>query len=165
MSQQRNICCDFAVTGKGERVNQQYYKFVTAELRDAFSGSVDYTQAIGKWLTLPENEVDRNGKPCGRGFHLMKIPNPKYCRYEVGFLAIGKGKLGEDEEKIRFKSIKLIRPLKKLEIFFQKAELSGANLSGAYLSRANLSGSDLSGANLSEADLFRAIMPDGKVHD
>ena len=131
----------------------QYYKFVTAELRDAFSGSVDYTQAIGKWLTLPENEVDRNGKPCGRGFHLMKIPNPKYCRYEVGFLAIGKGKLGEDEEKIRFKSIKLIRPLKKLEIFFQKAELSGANLSGAYLFGANLSGAYLFGANLSGAYL------------
>ena len=139
-------------------MNQQYYKFVTAELKDAYSGSVDYTQAIGKWLTLPENEVDRNGNACGRGFHLMKIPNPKYCRYEVGFLAIGKGKLGEDEEKIRFKSIKLIRPLKKLEIFFQKAELSEADLSGANLSEADLSEANLSRANLSRANLSEAYL-------
>ena len=75
-------------------VAQQYYKFVTAELKDAYSGSVDYTQAIGKWLTLPENEVDRNGNACGRGFHLMKSPNPKYCRYEIGFLAEGRDMLG-----------------------------------------------------------------------
>ena len=127
----------------------QYYKFVTGELRDAYSGTVDYTKAIGKWLTLPENEIDRNGDACGRGFHLMKIPKPKYSRYEIGFLAVGKDKLGEDEEKIRFRSIKLIRPLQKSEIFFPKADLSGSNLRG----------SDLSGSNLN-----RAIMPDGTVY-
>ena len=152
--------------GQGEReVAQQYYKFVTAELRDAYSGSVDYTQAIGKWLTLPENEVDRNGNACGRGFHLMKIPNPKYCRYEIGFLAEGRDMLGEDKEKIRFRSIKLIRPLRKSEIFFLKADLSEANLSGANLSRADLSEADLCGADLSEADLSGAIMTDGTVHE
>ena len=37
-----------------------------------------------------------------------------------------------------------------------RANLSGANLSGADLFRANLSGADLSGADLSGADLFRA---------
>ena len=132
----------------------QYYKFVTGELRDAYSGTVDYTNAIGKWLTLPENEIDRNGYACGRGFHLMKIPKPKYSRYEIGFLAVGKDKLGEDEEKIRFRSIKLIRPLQKSEIFFPKADLSGSNLRG----------SDLSGSNLSGSNLNRAIMPDGTVY-
>ena len=38
----------------------------------------------------------------------------------------------------------------------ERANLSGANLSGAYLFEANLSGADLSRANLSGADLSRA---------
>ena len=38
----------------------------------------------------------------------------------------------------------------------ERADLSGADLSGADLSRANLSGADLSGANLSRADLSGA---------
>ena len=131
----------------------QYYKFVTGELRDAYSGTVDYTNAIGKWLTLPENEIDRNGYACGRGFHLMKIPKPKYSRYEIGFLAVGKDKLGEDEEKIRFRSIKLIRPLQKSEIFFPKADLRGSNLRGSDLSGSNLSGSNLRRSNLHGSNL------------
>ena len=65
-----------------------YYKFVTGELRDAYSGTVDYTKAIGKWLTLPENEIDRNGDACGRGFHLMKIPKP-YLLSPIYILVIG----------------------------------------------------------------------------
>ena len=144
-------------------MKQQYYKFLTAELKDAYSCKVDYTKAIGKWMTLPESEIDRNGEPCGRGFHLMKIPNPKYCNYQIGFLAEGKDKLGEDREKARFRSVKLIRPLRKSEIFFKGADLQNAriynlylpaiNLSHANLVCADLTSSNLRAANLSYADL------------
>lgn len=137
-------------------MKQQYYKFLTAELKDAYSCQVDYTMAIGKWMTLPENEVDRDGKPCGRGFHLMKIPNPKYCNYQIGFLAEGKDKLGEDKEKARFRSVRLIRPLKKSEIFFEGANLECARISNLYLPAINLSHANLYYADLTSSNLCAA---------
>ena len=140
----------------GDRVKQQYYKFLTAELKDAFSCKVDYTKAMGKWMTLPESKVDRNGEPCGRGFHLMKIPNPKYCYYQIGFLAEGKDKLGEDEEKARFKSVRLIRPLRKSEIFFEGANLAYAKIYNLYLPSINLSHADLYCADLTSSNLRAA---------
>ena len=145
----------------GDRVKQQYYKFLTAELKDAFSCKVDYTKAMGKWMTLPESKVDRNGEPCGRGFHLMKIPNPIYCNYQIGFLAEGKDKLGENEEKARFKSVRLIRPLRKSEIFFEGANLVYAKISNLYLPAINLSHSvlrcaDLTSSNLTSSNLRAA---------
>ena len=137
-------------------MKQQYYKFLTAELKDAYSCQVDYTMAIGKWMTLPESEVDRDGKSCGRGFHLIKIPNPKYCNYQIGFLAEGKDKLGEDEEKARFRSVRLIRPLRKSEIFFEGANLESAKIPNLYLPATNLSHANLYYADLTSSNLRAA---------
>ena len=137
-------------------MKQQYYKFLTAELKDAYSCKVDYTKAIGKWMTLPESEVDRDGKSCGRGFQLMKIPHPKYCKYQIGFLAEGKDKLGEDKEKARFRSVRLIRPLRKSEIFFEGANLHHAKIPNLYLPATNLSHANLSFADLTSSNLRAA---------
>ena len=137
-------------------MKQQYYKFLTAELKDAHTCKVDYTKAIGKWMTLPESKVDRDGEPCGRGFHLMKIPNPVYCNYQIGFLAEGRDKLGEDKEKIRFRSVKLVRPLRKSEIFFEGANLACAKIFNLYLPATNLSHANLSFADLTSSNLRAA---------
>ena len=133
---------------------QKYYKFVTRELTDNHVGVMDYSQ-VGKWLKCPEGigETDRNGEACGHGLHLMKIPNPKYCQYVVGYLAEGRDKLGEDAEKARFAEIRLIRPLRFSEIFYAGANLEGANLEGANLRSANLRSANLEGANLEGANL------------
>ena len=136
---------------------QKYYKFVTRELTDNHVGVMDYSQ-VGKWLKCPEGigETDRNGEACGHGLHLMKIPNPKYCQYVVGYLAEGRDKLGEDAEKARFAEIRLIRPLRFSEIFYAGANLEGANLEGANLEGANLEGANLVDANLRSAYLRSA---------
>ena len=140
------------------KMKQRYYKFVTRELTDHYSGEMDYSR-VGVWLHCPDvREGDCNGEPCGRGLHLMKIPNPMYCQYAIGYLAEGRKLLGEDEEKARFAEIRLIRPLKFSEIFFEGADLRYANLRGADLRYANLWGAnlryaDLRYANLRDADL------------
>ena len=139
------------------KMKQRYYKFVTRELTDHYSGEMDYSR-VGVWLHCPDvREGDCNGEPCGRGLHLMKIPNPMYCQYAIGYLAEGRKLLGEDEEKARFAEIRLIRPLKFSEIFFEGADLRYANLWGANLRDANLRDADLWGANLRDAKIDGAI--------
>jgi hypothetical protein len=171
-----------------DKPTQKYYKFLGGNLKCGYSDKHFYYPA-------PTPQYDRNGelkgwKPsawitepnadtiskdaCGVGLHLMKIPNPRYVRY-IGnaYLAEGKTLLGEDDEKARFKSIRLLRPLEKSEIFYPKTNLPGANLSGANLSEANLfranlswadlSWADLPGANLSEANLSEANLSGAKL--
>ena len=132
---------------------QKYYKFVTRELTDGQTCTVDYSR-IGEWISCDDiDDTDINGEPCGRGLHLMKIPNPRYCHYDIGFLAEGRYLMGEDAEKARFAEVRLIRPLKFSEIFFPGANLRRANLRCANLWGANLGGANLWGANLRNADL------------
>ena len=115
------------------------YKFVTRDYRDGYTNTVDYIET-GRWIELPESEIERNGKACGKGLHLMKRPAPLYEGRSIGFLAVGKDILGQDDNKIRVRAIKLIRPLRFTEIFFPGANLSDANLTRANLSDVNLSG-------------------------
>ena len=140
---------------------QKYYKFVTRELTDGLTCTVDYSR-IGEWISCDDiDDTDINGEPCGRGLHLMKIPNPRYCHYDIGFLAEGRYLMGEDAEKARFAEVRLIRPLKFSEIFFpganlRRANLRGANLQFADLRCANLRCANLWGANLGGANLWGA---------
>jgi len=121
----------------------------------------------GKWVPsewITEKDCLESDEACGKGLHLMKILNPKYGIYTGNcFEAEGKDLLGEDNDKARFKSIRLIRPVSKDEIFvpyanlryadLRYADLSDADLSNANLSSANLRYADLSNANLSSANL------------
>ena len=129
------------------------YKFLTRELASSFDGS---SWEIGVWRTQEVPEINRDGQACGVGLHLQKKPVPIYCPYYIGFYAVGKGLIGQDNEQMRFEAVKWIRFLKFSEIFYPGADLSGADLSGAYLTWANLTGADLSGAYLTGADLSGA---------
>ena len=145
------------------KMKQRYYKFVTRELTDHYSGEMDYSR-VGVWLHCPDvREGDCNGEPCGRGLHLMKIPNPMYCQYAIGYLAEGRKLLGEDEEKARFAEIRLIRPLKFSEIFFEGADLRYANLRDANLWSADLRSANLRSADLRSADLQGADIRSAKI--
>ena len=138
---------------------QKYYKFVTRELTDGQTCTVDYSR-IGEWISCDDiDDTDINGEPCGRGLHLMKIPNPRYCHYDIGFLAEGRYLMGEDAEKARFAEVRLIRPLKFSEIFFPGADLRNANLRNANLWSADLRNANLRNANLWSADLHGANLP------
>ncbi len=135
---------------------QKYYKFVTRELTDSKRGIIDYSR-IGEWISCDDiKNANINGAACGHGLHLMKIPNPCYCPYDIGFLAEGRYLMGEDDEKARFAEVRLIRPLKFSEIFFPGANLRCANLGGANLQFADLGGANLWGANLGGANLLNA---------
>ena len=145
--------------GDGE---MKYYKFVTRELRDRYTSTIDYSN-VGKWIRLPESEIDRDGEVCGRGLHLMKVPKPMYFPYEVAYLAEGKDMLGEDEEKARFRCIRLIRQLRFSEIFHPGADLWMANLEGVDLRGANLQGADLRSTVLTEANLGSAFLTEANL--
>ena len=135
---------------------QKYYKFVTRELTDSKRGIIDYSR-IGEWISCDDiKNANINGAACGHGLHLMKIPNPCYCPYDIGFLAEGRYLMGEDDEKARFAEVRLIRPLKFSEIFFPGANLRCANLGGANLQFADLGGANLRCANLRGANLRNA---------
>ena len=132
---------------KTEHVEYTGYKFLDRELKSKYGT----TWQIGKWKTQAIDKEDRNGSACGVGLHLMKTPNPVFMPYEIGFFAKGRGLLGEDDHKMRFEQVKLIRVLRFSEIFY-----AGANLFRAYLTEANLTGANLTGANLRDADLTGA---------
>ena len=143
---------------------QKYYKFVTRELTDSKRGVIDYSR-IGEWISCDDiTDADIDGEACGHGLHLMKIPNPRYCQYAVGYLAEGRYLLGEDVEKARFAEIRLIRPLRFSEIFFPGADLHCANLHGANLPGADLQCANLHGANLHGADLHCANLHGANLH-
>ena len=93
----------------------------------------------------------------------MKTPNPVYVPYVIGFLAKGRGLLGEDDHKMRFEQVKLIRVLGFSEIFYAGATLTGAYLTEANLFRATLRDADLAGATLTGANLFRANLRDADL--
>ena len=144
---------------KTEHVEYTGYKFLDRELKSKYGT----TWEIGKWKTQEIDKEDRNGSACGVGLHLMKTPNPVYVPYEIGFLAKGRGLLGEDDHKMRFEQVKLIRVLRFSEIFY-----AGATLTGAYLTEANLTGANLTRATLIDADLtganlFRATLRDADL--
>ena len=132
---------------KTEHVEYTGYKFLDRELKSKYGT----TWQIGKWKTQAIDKEDRNGSACGVGLHLMKTPNPVFVPYEIGFFAKGRGLLGEDDHKMRFEQVKLIRVLRFSEIFY-----AGANLFRAYLTEANLTGANLTGATLRDADLTGA---------
>jgi uncharacterized protein YjbI with pentapeptide repeats len=140
-----------------------FYKFLAGNLASGYDAAFYYNAPVwtGKeWKPsawVRERDCEQSDEPCGRGLHLMKIPNPRYVRYcGNAYVAEGKHLLGEDEEKARFEYVRLVRPLEFKEIFHPKADLSRADLYGADLSRAKLYGADLSRANLSRADLSGA---------
>ena len=146
---------------KTEHVEYTGYKFLDRELKSKY-GTI---WQIGKWKTQAIDKEDRNGSACGVGLHLMKTPNPVYVPYVIGFLAKGRGLLGEDDHKMRFEQVKLIRVLRFSEIFY-----AGANLFRAYLTEANLTGANLTGATLRDADLvganlFRANLTEANLRD
>ncbi len=104
-----------------------------------------------KWITV---DGPKDSKPCGKGLHLMKKLIPRYGRYTGNvFQAEGKELLGEDDEKFRFRQIRLLYPVMPNEIFKPKADLEGADLKGANLRWAHLKGANLKGAYLKGADL------------
>ena len=146
-------------------VKQRYFKFLAGNLKCNYIGKECYYPAPtpnyndkgevaswtpGEWVTVPDAPVD--GEACGVGLHLMKVLNPLYGRYSGNcYEAEGKDLCGQDNNKARFKSVRLLKPVQTNKIFKPKADLSRANLS-----RADLSGANLSEANLSEANLYGA---------
>ena len=150
------------------------YKFVTREYTDGYNGTVDYSR-IGEWIELSESEITRDGKACGKGFHLLRCPVPLYIGRPIGWVAQGRDVLGQDSERMRVRAIRLVRPLRFGEIFhpganlhgahLYNADLSGADLSSAHLSHANLSHAHLSYANLSGANLSYADLPYADLSD
>lgn len=158
----------------------KYYKVLGEGLktRDGFQWKP------GKWNVIKQEDIDHeeDGRACGRGLHVfVDKPNWNYQRYipdhtyEVLDVA---EKLGEDEEKARFRKVKIAALPMSLEKLLGKnkdgfkgaylqdanlsdadltdADLRGADLKCANLSRARLTDADLSGVNLLGANLFKA---------
>jgi hypothetical protein len=157
-------------TAETEELTQRYFKFLAENLKCNYEDREFYYPAPtpkynekaeltgwepSEWVTVPNAPV--NGEACDVGLHLMKVLKPIYGRYTGNcYEAEGKDLCGEDSAKARFKSVRLLKPMRPNEIFKREADLSGANLFGADLFGADLFGADLFGANLSGANLFGA---------
>ena len=152
--------------------NQKYYKFLTRDMTSFYDRSFKYE--FGKWIK--EENTDKSKEVCSVGLHLAKTLNPTLSYEGLCFEAIGRGKMAEDDETARFRSIKLIRIVPFSEIFYPKVNLQCASLSGADIreadlreanlknsnmvetifQRSNLKGANLEGANCLGADFSRA---------
>ena len=155
---------------KKPKTQNAFYKFLMPNLKCGHDNTEFYYPAPtpkyennvligwepGAWVTT--NWDAEKKEVCGKGLHLFKKPCPKYLPAYCGnaYLAEGDGLLAEDEEKARFKQVRLVRPLAFNEIFHEKAQLSRASLRSAVLSSAILSSADLSYADLRSADLSYA---------
>ena len=146
----------------------QYYKV----LGEGLKTREGFQWKPGEWNTEPNAVMD--GQVCGIGLHVWKNrPQYRYITYlpDHTYRVIDvDGLCGEDEEKARFRSVKLAKlPMTLDEILgpekngLSYANLSRANLSEANLSRADLSGVDLSRADLSEADLSGAYLSEADL--
>ena len=93
----------------------------------------------GEWNE--EKDCDENtGDACGKGLHVWKdYPRFHISRYieDHVFEVECEGLLDQDDNKARFRKVKLVRLVKKEEIFKNGANLSGADLNGADLSGAH----------------------------
>jgi len=92
-------------------------KFTDQNLQTHYNETVQqYT--IGEWVKPSDGKEPQRGESCGKGsLHLMKWMRPKYAPYPyLAHEAIGRGELGEDDEKVRFREVKLIRTLSDQEI-------------------------------------------------
>ena len=123
----------------------QYYKV----LGEGLKTREGFQWQPGEWNTQPNGVAD--GKACGIGLHVWKdrprygnipyLPDHTYRVIDVD------GLCGEDEEKARFRRLKLATlPMTLEEILGPEKD----GLSYANLSRADLSGADLSGAHYCE---------------
>ena len=138
----------------------KYYKVLGEGLRtrDGFQWKP------GKWNMIKKEDIDHeeDGRACGRGLHVF-VDKPNWCyqrylpdhTYEVLEVA---EKLGEDEEKARFRKVKIAALPMSLEKLLGKNKdgFKGADLKDADLSNADLTDADLRGANLVYANLFNA---------
>lgn len=101
----------------------------------------------GEWVE--EKYSEKSDEACGKGLHVWKdYPRYSVVRYleDHTFEVECEGLLGQDNEKARFRKVRMLRLVQKSEIFKPRA-----NLCNAYLSHADLSHADLSSANLSGA--------------
>ena len=169
---------------KTEKKKVEYFKVLGEGLKTRHG---QFQWKPGQWNEEPAAVKD--GEACGIGLHVfIGKPNWNYTRYipdHTYRVVAVQGKCGSDDEKARFRRVKLaLLPMTLEEILGEKkdgmkganlsgadlsranlykADLSGAYLSGAYLSEANLSGANLSGADLSGANLSRANLSEANL--
>ena len=143
-------------------MTQKYYKFLDGNMKSYYNEKFYYPTPTfngKKWIPtkwIEEKDYEKSNYNCGKGLHLMKILNPIYKEYTGNcYEAEGKFLLGEDDNKARFRKIRLLKPVEKSEIFKEKVNLSKAILSEVDLSKTNLSKANLSKAHLVGANLFK----------
>ena len=111
--------CQADCLGNRERrKGKVYYKFTNLDLQTRYEKHLQQ-YVLGKWIEPVDGiRGTKGGQACGAGsIHLMKVMRPIYISYPyLVHEAIGWGKLGEDEEKARFRKVKLLRTLSDEEI-------------------------------------------------
>ena len=149
---------------ESEKMETKYYKVLGEGLKNR-----NFQWKPGKWNEIPEKQINHNqdGNACGIGLHVFNgKPNWWYTSYlpDHTYRVVDvEGLLGKDEEKSRFRRVKLAYlPMSLTEILGEKrdgmkgADLTGADLTGAKLCRADLYNANLTDANLTDANLIRA---------
>ena len=150
---------------KTEKKKVEYFKVLGEGLK---TRDGQFQWKPGQWNEEPAAVKD--GEACGIGLHVfIGKPNWNYTRYipdHTYRVVAVQGKCGSDDEKARFRRVKLaLLPMTLEEILGEKKDgMKGANLSRANLSRADLSGANLSGANLSGADLSGADLSGANLY-
>ena len=122
----------------------------------------NYQWIPGQWNEEPNSE--KSDEACGKGLHVWKnrpqwsiipyLPDHTYVVEEVEIV------LGEDDEKARYKRVKISSLPLTLEDLLGKDRMG---LKSTNLSWADLTGTDLTGADLTEANLIRANLSEANL--
>ena len=92
-------------------------KFTDKNLRTYYDGQIQQ-YILGEWVSPVDGLIPTKRGACGQGsIHVMKHMRPIYAPpFYLAHEVAGKGKLGEDSEKVRYKQIKLLQTLSDEEI-------------------------------------------------
>ena len=139
----------------------EYFKVIGAGFKT--TDNFDWFSALSgqQWAEEKDADVTSN-EPCGKGIHVWK----DYPRYTVipyledhTFRVEVKGTcLGEDNDKARFRAVRIISLVSKSAIFKPQANLQVASLQYASLQYANLQY-----ANLGDAILQKSTLSDSQI--
>lgn len=96
------------------------YKLTRPDGTDFYSGTIDYAKNIGKRIRLAETDGPEVGV-CGRGLHASKNPNDCFIGAKIpcrAFQVQGYDRIAGDNQKTRYKALRIIKEIKDLDSLF-----------------------------------------------
>ena len=96
------------------------YKLTRPDGLDFYSGIINYRESIGTIIRVTDFDPPEKGA-CGRGLHASKNPNDCFIGAKIpcaAFRVIGIQPIAKDEQKTRYRALKVVEEITDLDTLF-----------------------------------------------